>query len=83
MQRYGPDNHLVWSVEKSAALRRSGEGGMALDVWEGVAWLERAEEAVVLGKVQGMAAGGTRLPDKLIRGPRAMLVVLRHHPPSL
>ena len=49
MQRYGRDNHLVWSVEKSGVLRRGGEGGMALDVGEGLAWLERTEEAVILG----------------------------------
>ena len=48
---------------------------MALDVGDGVAWLERAEEAVVLGHVQAMEAGGVRLPDKLLRGFRAMLVV--------
>ena len=56
---------------------------MALDVGDGVAWLERAEEAVVLGHVQAMEAGNVRLPDKLLRGFRAMLVVLRHHPPSV
>ena len=83
MQRYGRDNHLVWSTEKSAVLRRGGEGGMALDVGDGVAWLERAEEAVVLGHVQAMEAGGARLPDKLLRGFRAMLVVLWHHPLSV
>ena len=83
MQRYGRDNHLVWSAEKSAVLRRGGEEGMALDVGDGVAWLERAEEAVVLGHVQAMEARGVRLPDKLVRGFRAMLVVLRHHPPSV
>ena len=64
MQRYGRDNHLLWSTEKSA-----------LDVGDGVAWLERAEEAVVLGHAQ------VTLPDNLIRGFRAMLVVLGHHPP--
>ena len=37
MQRYRRDNHLVWSAEKSAVLRRGGEGGMALDVGDGVA----------------------------------------------
>ena len=37
MQRSGRDNHLVWSAEKSAVLRRGGEGGMALDVGDGVA----------------------------------------------
>ena len=83
MQRYGRDNHLVWSAEKSAVLRRAGEEGMALDVGDGVAWLERAEEAVVLGHVQAMEARGVRLPDKLVRGFRAMLVVLWHHPPSV
>ena len=83
MQRYGSDNHLVWSTEKSEVLRRGGEDGMALDVGEGVAWLERAEEAVVLGHVQALEARGVRLPDKLVRGFRAMLVVLRHHPPSV
>ena len=83
MQRYGRDNHLVWSTEKLAVLRRGGEDGMALDVGDRVAWLERAEDAVVLGHVQAMEAGGVRLPDKLIRGFRAMLVVLRHHTPSL
>ena len=80
MQRYGRDNHLVWSTERSGVLRRGGEGGMALHVGDGVAWLERAEDAVLLGHVQ---AGGVRLPEKLIRGLRAMLVVLRHHPPSV
>ena len=83
MQRYGRDNHLVWSAEKSAVLRRGGEEGMALDVGDGVAWLERVEEAVVLGHVQVMEARGVKLPDKLVRGFRAMLVVLRHHPPSV
>ena len=83
MQRYGRDNHLVWRAEKSAVLRRGGEEGMALDVGDGVAWLERAEEAVVLRHVQAMEARGVRLPDKLVRGFRAMLVVLRHHPPSV
>ena len=81
MQRYGRDNHLLWSTEKSAVLRRGGEDGMALDVGDGVAWLERAEEAVVLGHVQAMEARGVRPPDKLVRGFSAMLVVLRHHPP--
>ena len=56
---------------------------MALDVGDRVAWPERAEEAVVLGHVQAMEAGGVRRPNKLIRGFRAMLVVLRHHPPSV
>ena len=83
MQRYGRDNHLVWSAEKSAVLGRGGEEGMALDVGDGVAWLERAEEAVVLGHVQAMEARGVRLPDKLVRGFRAMLMVLWHHPPSV
>ena len=81
MQGYGRDNHLVWSAEKSAVLRRGSEGGMVLDVGDGVAWLERAEEAVVLGQVQAMEAGGVRLPETLLWGFRAMLVVLRHHPP--
>ena len=71
------------SAEKSAVLRRGGEEGMTLDVGDGVAWLERAGEAVVLGHVQAMEARGVRLPDKLVRGFRAMLVVLRHHPPSV
>ena len=83
MQRYRRDNHLVWSTEKSAVLRRGGEDGMALDVGDGVAWLERAEEAMVLGHLQAMEARGVRLPDKLVRGFRAMLVVLRHHPPAV
>ena len=83
MQRYGRDNHFVWSAEKLAVLRRGGEEGMALDVGDGVAWLERAEEAVVLGHVPAIEARGVRLPDKLVRGFRAMLVVLRHHPPSV
>ena len=56
---------------------------MALDVGDRVAWLGRAEKAVVLRHVQAIEAGGGRLPDKLIRGFRAMLVVLRHHPPSV
>ena len=51
MQRYVRDIHLVWSAEKSAVLRRGGEEGMALDVGDGVAWLEKAEKAVVLGHV--------------------------------
>ena len=79
IQRYGRDNHLVWSTEKSTVLRRGGEDGMALDVGDGVAWLERAGEAVVLGHVQAMEAGGVRLPNKLLRGFRAMLVVLQQH----
>ena len=56
---------------------------MALDVGDGVAWLERAEEAVVLGHVQAMEAEGVRLPEKMLRGFRAMLVVLRNHPLSV
>ena len=56
---------------------------MALDVGDRVPWLERAEEAVVLGHVQAMEVGGATLPKKLLRGFRAMLVVLRHHPPSV
>ena len=83
MQRYGRDNHLVWSTEKSAVLRRGGKRGMALVVGDRVAWLERAEKAVLLGHVQAMQARGVRLPDKLLRGFRAMLVVPRHHPPSV
>ena len=83
MQIYVRENHLVWSTEKSAVLRRGDEDGMALDVGDRAAWLERAEEAVVLGHSQAMEARGVRLPDKLIRGLRAMLVVLRHHPPSV
>ena len=83
MQRDLRDNHLVWSTEKLALLRRGGEDGMALDVGDGVALLERAEEAVVLGHVQAMEAGGVRLPDKLLRGLRAMLAVLRHHSQSV
>ena len=83
MQRYGRDNQLVWSAEKSAVLRRGGEGGLALDVGDGVAWLERAEEVVVLGHVQAMEAGGVKLPEDLLRGFRAMLVVLQNHLPSV
>ena len=80
MRRYERDNHLVWSAEKSAVLRRGGEGGMALDVGDGVAWLERAEKAVVLGHVQAMEAEGVKLPEEIFRGFRAMLLVLRNHP---
>ena len=83
MQRYGRDNHLVGMAEKSAFLRRGGEGGMALDVGDGVTWLERAEEAVVLRHVQAMEVEGIRLLEKLLRGFRAMMVVLRNHPPSV
>ena len=83
MQRYGTDNHLVWSAEKRAVPRGDREGGMALDGGDGFTWLERAEEAVVLGHLQGMAAEGIRLPDKLLGGFRAMMVVLRNHPPSV
>ena len=83
MQRYGRDNHLVWSTEKLAVLRRGGEDGMALDVGDGVAWLERTEKAVVLGHVQAMEARGVRMPDKLVREFMAMLLVLRHHLPSV
>ena len=38
---------------------------------------------MVLGHVQAIEARGVRLPEKLVRGLRAMLVVLRHHPPSV
>ena len=48
-----------------------------------MAWLERAEVAVVLGHVQAMEARGVRLPDILVRDLRAMLVVLLHHLPSV
>ena len=83
MQRYGRDTHLVWSTEKSAVLRRGGEGGMALHVGDGVAWLERTEEAVVLGHVQAMGAEGIRLLDKLLRRLWVMMVYLHNHPPSV
>ena len=83
MQTHGRDNHLVWSPEKSAVLRRGGEGGMALEVGDGLAWLERAKEAVVLGHVQAMEAGPVKLQEKMLRAFRAMLVVLRNHPPSV
>ena len=43
MQRYARDEQPVSSTEKSAVLGRGGEGGMALDVGDGVAWLERVE----------------------------------------
>ena len=80
MQRYGWDNHLVWSTEKSAVLRRGAEGGMALDVGDGVVWLVRAKKAVVLGHVQAMGTEGIRLPNQLLRGFWAMMVVLQNHP---
>ena len=83
MQRYGRDDHLVWSTETSAVLRRGGEGGMALDVGDRVEWLERTKGAVVLGHVQAMEAGGVGHREKLLRGFRAMLVVLGHHPLSV
>ena len=56
---------------------------MAQDVGDGVAWLERAEEAVMLGHVQAMEVEGVKLPDKLLRGFRAVLVVLWNHLPSV
>ena len=83
MQRYGRDNHLFWSAEKSPVMRRGGKGGMALDVGDGVAWLERAEEVVVLGHVQDMGAEEIRLQKKLLRGFRTMMIVFRNHPPSV
>ena len=83
MQSYRRDDHLVWSTEKSAVLRRGGEDGMAPDVADGLTLLGRAEEAVVLGHVQAMEAEGIRLPEKLIRGFRAMVVVLRTQPWSV
>ena len=83
LQRCGRDNHLIWSAEKSAVLRRAGEGGMALDVGDVVAWLERAKEAVVLGHVHAMEAEGVGLPEELLRGFKAMLVVLWNHLPSV
>ena len=49
---------------------------MMLDVGDGLEWLERAEEAPVLGHVLAMGAEGIRLPDKLLRGFLAMIVVL-------
>ena len=52
---------------------------MALDVGDGVPWLKWAEKAVVWGHVQAREAWGTRLPDKRLRGFRAMLVVIEHH----
>ena len=81
MQRYGRDNHLVWSAEKLVVLERGGEGGMALDVGDGLAWLESKKEAVSLGHVQAVGAEGITLPEKLLRGFRAMMVVLRNHFP--
>ena len=56
---------------------------MALDVGDGVAGLERAEQALVLGHVQAMGAEGITLPEKLLRGFGGMMVVLRNHPPSV
>ena len=53
---------------------------MWLDVGDGVARLDRAEEAVVLGHVQAMGMEGIRLPEKLLRGFRALMVVLWNHP---
>ena len=38
---------------------------------------------MVLGHVRTMGADGIRLPDKLLRGFRAMMVVLRNRPPSV
>ena len=46
-------------------------------------WLERAEKAVVRGHMQDMGAEGSRLPERLLRGFRVMMVVLRKHPPSV
>ena len=83
MQRYGRDNHLVWSTENSAILMRHGDGGMALGVGDGVTWRGRAEEAVVLRHVQAVGAEGIRVPDKLLSGFRAPLAVLRRYPPSV
>ena len=37
----------------------------------------------MLGHVQAMGAAGVRLPEKLLRDFRAMLVVLRNRPPSV
>ena len=81
--RYRRDNHLVWSAEKSEVLRRGGEVGMALDVGDGSAWLERAVEYGGAGTCTGHGAEGIRLPEKVLRGFRAMMVVLRNHPLSL
>ena len=68
MRRYGRDNHLVWSAEKSAVLTRGGGEGMALDVGDGVAWLERAEEALVLGHVQAMGSQATGQISQGVQG---------------
>ena len=56
---------------------------MAMETQEGLRWLERVEEAGVLGKVQAMLAEEVKLPDRLLRGFRAMLVLLKQFPPSL
>ena len=53
---------------------------MSLDVGDGVARLDRAEEAVVLGHVQAMGVEGIRLPEKLLRRFRALMVVLWKSP---
>ena len=37
----------------------------------------------MLGYVRAMGAEGIRLPDKPFRGFRAMMVVLRNHPPPV
>ena len=66
MQRYGRDDHLVCSAEKSAVLRRGGEEGMALDVEDGVAWLERAEEAV--GTCAGHGGEGSQARQQFSQG---------------
>ena len=62
MQGYGGDNDPVWSTEEPAVLRSGEDRGMALDVRDVVAWLERVEEAH-----RGHRGGGHQPAAKLLR----------------
>ena len=83
MQQYGEDKGLEWSMDKSAVMRRWGEAHMAIDTEALVRWLEKAQEANVLGKTQTMWVAQLRPPEELIKGFKTIMVVLQMYPPSL
>ena len=83
MQSYGRDNKIVpkHGQDCGSTAQRDGEHGH--DWGQGMTWLEQIEETLVLGKVQTTAERDTQILVKLIRGFRAMLVVLWHYLLSL
>ena len=83
MQRHCEDNGLECSMDKSAVLRKWGEGGMAMDTEAGVLWLENGHDANILRKTPSMWAANVKPPEKPIKRLRAMMVVLQAYSSSL